>query len=162
MSLEGLVVEEVADGVEDRAVQHGEPGMDQLVADGLDQVALPHAWRPGQQHVAMLTDEAARRHVVDLLLFDRAVKVPTEVFQGLLLAEPGRLQAPGNQPFLTHGQLVGQHEFQELDIVQAVGRRLLQSHVQRLGHPAQTQLLQTLTQLSIHRDDAPFGTGVKR
>ena len=85
-----------------------------------------------------------------------------EVFQGLLLAEGGRLQPAGDQPFLAYGHFVGQHEFQELGMVQAVGRRLLQADIQRLGHPAQTQLLQILSQFGVHRGCAPFGTGVKR
>ena len=124
-------------------------------------MTLADARRTGQQHVAVLTHESARRQVVDLLLLDRAVEVPVEVLQGLRLAEPGRLQAAGDQPLLTHGQLVGQHQFQELGVVQAVGRRLLQAHFQRLGHPAQTQLLQTLSQFGVHRACDPFGTGVK-
>ncbi len=68
-----------------------------------------------------------------------------EVFQRLLLAEAGGLQPAGNQPFLAHGHFVGQHEFQELGMVQTIGHRFLQADFQRLSHSAQTQLLQILT-----------------
>ena len=53
-SLERFVVQEVADHVEDRAVEHDEALLDRLVADGLDQKALARARRAEQQHVAVL------------------------------------------------------------------------------------------------------------
>jgi|GEM_PF-5914696 len=56
LSGQGLVVQEVADHVEDRAVQHDKAALDRLVAEGLDQMTLTRPRRPEQQHVASLTD----------------------------------------------------------------------------------------------------------
>jgi hypothetical protein len=66
-------------------------------------------------------------------------------------SESGCFQAAGNLSFLPHGQFVGQHKLQELRVIQSIGRGFLQAHFQRLGHAAQPQLLQTFSQLRIHR-----------
>ncbi len=86
-------MQEVADHVEDRAVQHDEARLDGLVADGLGQMALADAGRSEQEHVAGLADEAAGGQVEDLLLLDRRVERPVEVVQRLQLAEAGGLDA---------------------------------------------------------------------
>ena len=63
---EGLVFEEVADDIEDRAVQDREADADHLVADGLHQMTFSGAWRADQKTVRMLADKVAGGHVVEL------------------------------------------------------------------------------------------------
>jgi hypothetical protein len=58
-------------------------------------MAFSHARRAGQQHVAPLSDEAARRQVEERLFLDRAVEVPVNILQGFRLTETGRLQTAG-------------------------------------------------------------------
>jgi len=146
VALEGLVVEHVAHGVEDGAVEHGPAGLDQAQPDRLRQMAFSHARRTAQEHVATLTHEAAGGQVEDRLLLDRAVEVPVEIFQSLLLAERRGLGAPGDQPIVPHGQLVLKDQFQELGVVEPVGLGLLEPDFQRGGQTAQTQTLQRVNQ----------------
>ena len=68
LAAERFVVQEVADHVEDRTVQHDEAALDRLIADRLDEEALAHAGRSEEQHVAAFADEPARRQVEDLFL----------------------------------------------------------------------------------------------
>ena len=52
LAAERLVVQEVTDQVEDRAVQHAEAHFQHLVADGLGQIAFPHSRRTDQKQLA--------------------------------------------------------------------------------------------------------------
>jgi hypothetical protein len=129
-------------GVEDRAVEDGVAGLDQFQADGLREMAFSHTRRPAPEDVSFLPHETAGRQVEDLLLLDRAVEFPVEIFQGLLLAERGRLGASSDEPLVPDGQLILQGQLQEFGVVEAIGRRLLKTHAQGLGHPAETESLQ--------------------
>ena len=148
-------MQEVADHVEDRAVQHHEAGLDGLVADGLhqnDSCRRPAV--PASSTSRRFADEAARRQVEDLLLLDRRVEGPVEVVQGFQLAEASGLDAPVQLPLAAHDQFVLQDQFQELGVVEMVAGRFLQAHVQAFQQPGQAQLLQGLGQRFVHREDS--------
>ena len=122
-----FVVQQVADGVEDRAVEHRIASLGAGQADGLCQVTLPDTGRTDQQHVLLLTHEVAGSQVEDRLALDRPIEVPVEVLQGLHFAKRGRLHTSRDLPFLPDGQFVGQHQFQELGVRQPIGLRFLEA-----------------------------------
>src|ERR1700722_9741195 len=150
LAAQRFVVQEVADHVEDRAVQHHEARLQRLVAQRLPEKALADAWRSQQQHVPGLADKAARCQIEDLLLLDRRVERPVEVLQGLQLAKLGGLDTPPQLAIATHRQFVVQDHLQKLRMVQAVAGRLVESDFQAFQQPGQTQLLQGGTQRFSH------------
>ena len=56
-----------------------------------------------------------------------------------------------NLPLVAHGQLVVQHQFQELGVVQPIGAGLLQADVERFGQTGQAQLLEGFRQLGVNQ-----------
>lgn len=97
-----IVVQEVADDVEDGAVEHGEAGLDRLVADGLHEVTLDHARRPQQQHITRLANEPASSKIEYLFALDRGIEAEVEVLNRPLIAEGGSaLEAPRGGRFET-------------------------------------------------------------
>jgi hypothetical protein len=93
-------------------------------------VALSDTRRAEHDRIAALAHEATGRQVVDLLLLDRAVEVEIKILQRLGLAEPRRFDVPLDLSLVAHGQLVVQHQFQELGVTQSIGGCLLQAHVE--------------------------------
>lgn len=79
LTAQRLIMQEVADHVEDRTIQHHETGLERLVRDGLHEVTLAYSRRPQKQHLTELADEAAPRQVVNLFPLDRRVERPVEV-----------------------------------------------------------------------------------
>ena len=118
-------MEEVADHVEDRAVQDIEAGLDGLIADGLDQMAFAWSRWPKDENILGIADELAGRQVEDLLPFDGRIELPVEVLQGLGLAEGGDLRSAFDETVLTNSQFILKDKFQEFGMGQAVGSGLL-------------------------------------
>jgi hypothetical protein len=80
---EQLVVEEVADQIEDGAVQDQEARFDGVVAERLGQKTFSHAGRTQEQNVATVSDELTRRQLEDRLFGDRCVEAPIELIERL-------------------------------------------------------------------------------
>jgi len=87
--VEGLLLEEVSDEIEDGDVANEAALLDGLVADGLGQVGLAEAGRPEKKDVGGLGDELASGQLEDLLLRDLGVEAPVEVLEGLEAHELG-------------------------------------------------------------------------
>ena len=133
LARQGFVVQEVADHVEDRAVQHDEALLDGLVAEGLGQEALADARRPDQQHVAGLADEAAGGQVEDLLRLIDGLNDQSKSSSGFSSRKLGRLDAALDLPLLADQQLVLQDQLQELGMVELVAGGFLQADVRATG-----------------------------
>ena len=79
------VVAQIGEDVEDGAVEHHFPGFDQLVPDGLSEVALP---TPGGLSAGCLRRVRGRlrSRVVDLFAICGAVEAEVEAVEGALFA----------------------------------------------------------------------------
>ena len=104
----------------------------------------------------MLSQEAARGQVVHLILLDRWIETPIEVFQALEFSKGGRVHPPRDLPVLPHQELVLQDQLQELGMGQVVARRFVQPHVERLGQAGEPQLAERRCERVVHDPIASF------
>jgi len=111
---EGLVLQEVPNGIEDRAVPARVPPLDGLIPDGLHPMAVARARRAEQQQVATFPTEPAGRQVKALLPPDRRIAREVEVLQGLGLPEVGRPAASGPQAIPSDATLALAQRLNEL------------------------------------------------
>ena len=126
----GLVGLELVDQVEDGAIQDLEPRLDDMVADGLGQVAFAQAGRSNQQDIAALANELAGSQLINLLALDGGIKSPIEVFQGFVIAEARGFGAFLNDPLLADVEFILEDQFQELFMGQLMSVGFLQAQFQ--------------------------------
>lgn len=112
--LGGLIGLQLVDHVEDGTINDLEPGFDEVIADGLDQMALAQSRRPDQQNIPALANELAGGQFNHLLPFDGWIEGPVEVLQGFLIAKTGGFLAFINEPLLPDVEFILEDEFQEL------------------------------------------------
>jgi len=91
--VDGFLMEEVTDDIEDRAIEHAPPLLHRGIPDGLSDVGLARAGRPHQQRIPRLIEEATRGQVKDLTSWDRRVELPVELIEWLQVAKAGELSA---------------------------------------------------------------------
>ena len=118
-------MKEVADHVEDGAVEDGEATFDHLMTDCLNQMRFSSSGRTEKEHIAAFTEEATAGQIIDLLLVDGPVKRPFELVERLLVPEHGRLGAALDQTVAADEQFVLENEFEELGVRQLVTGGLL-------------------------------------
>ena len=129
LAAQRFVPHEVPDQVEDGAVEDEAAGLDDLVADGLADVAFPDTWRPDQQDVLALAHELAGGQLVDRLALDGGVEAPVEVVQGLPLAKAGGLEPARDQALASDVEFILEDEFQEFLGREGIAAGFLQAHV---------------------------------
>lgn len=126
----GLIGLKLPDHVEDGAVEDLEAGFDEVVADGLNQMALAQTGWPDKQAIPALADELAGGQIVDLLSFDGGIECPIEVLQGLLIPEASGFGAFGDQALMADVDFILEDQFQELFMGQLMGAGFLQTQFQ--------------------------------
>jgi len=128
-----FVVAQLIDDVEDGAVEDGFAELDQLISNGLGEVAFAHSGWADEKDVLGLLEEAAGGQLVDLGFFDREVEAEVEVFEGAFVPEGGRFGAPDDAAVGAGFEFILQDQFEELLVAQAVGAGFLQAHFQGVG-----------------------------
>jgi len=121
------VVAQIGQQVEDGAVEHGFAAFDQLVADGLGEVAFANARGADQKDVFGLVEEASGGQVVDLSAVDAGVEAEVEGVEGPPFPEVGDLGAPLDLALLAHVEFVLEEQFEELEVVELVAAGFTQS-----------------------------------
>jgi len=133
LAVEGLVVQEVADDIEDRAIENDEALLDRLKTDGLRQEGFPGPRRPYEQHVPCFSDKSAGGQIEDSLPRNRGIETEVELIQRLELSEIGRPHAAFDLSFGADQQFILQDQLQELAVRQVVAGRFLQADIQCLS-----------------------------
>ena len=85
--------DQFAAGIEDRAIEHGEPDPGRLMTDGLYQVRLADSRRTQDEQVGSLSYEAAAGQIHDLTSFDGGVEPEVEILQAFELPKAGSLDS---------------------------------------------------------------------
>ena len=125
--LEGIVGQEVADQVKDRAVADDEALLDRLIPDGLGEHGFADARRADEQNVGFCSNEVAGSQFVDLLLGDRGIEAPFKLVERLEGAEVRHLDPALDLALQADVDFVLQHEGQKLLVGQAIGSGFLES-----------------------------------
>ena len=140
--VEGFVLHEVADQIEDGTVEHEEVLADGFVADGLGQMGFADARWPEEQNIFGFADKSARGQIEDLLFVNGRIKTPVEVIQGFQVAEVRQLGVAFHLPLLPDVEFVLTDEFEELGVAEAIRGRFLQAHVEGLDQAGEAELFQ--------------------
>jgi hypothetical protein len=125
--VEGFVLHEIPDQVEDGTVEHQEVLADGLITDGLGQMRFADAGRTEEQDIFGFADKLARRQIVNLLFVDGRIETPIEVLQWFEGVEVGGLGAAFQLALLADVEFVLKDEFQELGVGQTIGGGFLQA-----------------------------------
>ena len=121
------VVAQVIKDVEDGAVEDDFAGFDELVANGLGEVAFTSAWRAYEEDVFVTFKEVAGGEVVDLFAVDAGVETEVEAVEGAEFTEVGGFGAALDHALLTHVEFVLEGEFEELKGVEVVASGFLEA-----------------------------------
>jgi hypothetical protein len=89
--VEGLVLEKIADQIEDRGVADKQVALDRFVADGLGQMGFAQSRRTEEEDVGAFLDEVASGQLEELLLGQLGIKAPVEVLEGFQSVELSRV-----------------------------------------------------------------------
>jgi hypothetical protein len=98
---------------------------------------------------------------VEGLAGDRGVEVPVEVFEGLEVAEGGGLDAACQQALVADGEFVGEEEFEEVGVAEAVAGGFLESDVEGVGEARETQSPEGIRDGAIHRGGFLLSSGLE-
>jgi hypothetical protein len=79
MTFECFIMQEVADAVEDAAIEKRVSVSNQLTTYALNDVTLSDTRRPDKNRVVMFADEVSFGHVVDLFSLHRFIEVEVEI-----------------------------------------------------------------------------------
>jgi hypothetical protein len=80
-------------------------------------MGLAHAGRADQEHISVLTDEAAGSELVDLPAIDRGVEAEVEVLDSASVAEASGVDATRDGAIGANRELVGDNGLEELGVV---------------------------------------------
>jgi hypothetical protein len=87
-------------------------------------VALADAGRADEQDVAPFSDEPGGGQVTETVAWELGVKAPVEVGELLDLDDAGLLEPTREEAVGAHGELVGDEEFEELQVREIAALRL--------------------------------------
>jgi hypothetical protein len=137
---EGFVVEEVANDVEDGAIEDGATLLDDMKAKGLDDVAFADAGRSEEENVAVLAEEASGGEVEDLLPGELRIEGPVEGVEGFEIAEAGGVDATLDLSIGANEEFVLEKEFEEVGVAEAIGLGFMQADIETLGQSGEAEL----------------------
>jgi hypothetical protein len=137
---EGFVVEEVADDIEDGAIEDGAALLDDVESEGLDDVTFSDAGRSEQENVAMLAEETSGGEVEDLLLGELRIEGPVEGVEGFEIAEAGGIDASLDLSIGADEEFVLEEEFKEVGMAELVGLCFVESDVEALSESGESEL----------------------
>ena len=140
--VEGFVLHEVPDQIEDRTVEHQKVHLDGLVADGLGKMGFADAGRPEEQNIFGFADELAAGQIENLLFVNGGIEAPVEVLQRFEGVEVGGLGAAFQLALLPDVEFILEDEFQKLGMAQTIGGGFLEPDAQGLAQAGETELFQ--------------------
>lgn len=127
---DGFLVEEVADDIEDGAVEHGSTLLDGGVADGLGDMGLARSGWSHEEDVASIVEELACGELEELTAWDAGIELPVELIDGLQVSKLCELGTPVELAMIANGKLVLEDKLEELEMAQPAGLGFLKSNIE--------------------------------
>ena len=146
----GFVAQEVADQLEDGAVEDFEAHLDGAITDGLSQMRLADTWRSEKENIRVVAQECAGGQIKDRLAVDGRVEGPVELFKGFELAELGGAGASGQLSLVADVEFILEDQFEELGVAEAVGGGFLEAHRQAEAQAGEAQGFEGGVELRFH------------
>jgi len=126
---------EIVEDVEDGPVEDEFALFDELVADGLGQMAFADTRRTNEEDVLTTSGKITSGELVNLFSVD-VVEGKVEAIEGALFPEGGGLVAAVDEAFVSDIEFVLQERFKELLMGKLMGFGFLQAQVQGTGQAA--------------------------
>lgn len=140
--IKGIVLEKVADEVEDRSVAHEQIALNGFVADCLGEMGLAQSRGPDEEDVGALLDEAAGGQIKELLPLQFWIKAPVKLFEGLQGMKARDVLAAFQVALVADVELILEDEFEELGVAETVGGGLLKPHGEVGAEAGEAELTQ--------------------
>ena len=148
MLAESFILHEIADQVEDGAIEHLKVHFDCLISHRLSEVRFSNAWRTEEKDILGLADKVAGGQIINVFSVDGWIETPIKVFQRFQAPEIGGFGAAFHHALLADIDFVLADQFQELGMAQPVGDRFLEPHVQGLQRTGEAELFQGIFKIA--------------
>ena len=147
----GFSFGEILSQIEDTPNDGSMAGPDGADCDGDGNVGFSDAGRSDQQDSLMRGDETSCGQFNEFPAGYLGIKRKIEVREFLDLDNAGLFEAAGKESVGAASELVGDDEFEELEVIQGCTARLLEANRQRLGNTGKAEVPELGQELRVHR-----------